>query len=141
MTLEQMGYVLDGQAFVKHIGRYKITLFPSGRDFIRRIIKDNKVIDMRKSTLANLESDKAFLEVLKNRELAVEKNPTIIPAVKTEKIVNTEIKRKPIIKELKMERLVLDTEVHLRKEIKRKPEIKELKMEKLVLGTEVHLRK
>ena len=102
-----MGYVLDGQAFVKHIGRYKITLFPSGRDFIRRIIKDNKVIDMRKTTLANLESDKAFLEILKNRELAVEKYPTIIEV--------KEIKRKPAIEELKMERLTLESEIHLRK--------------------------
>ena len=56
MTLEQLNYKLEGEAFVKHIDNYKITLFPSDRGYIRRIIKDNRVIDMKKGIYRKLRS-------------------------------------------------------------------------------------
>lgn len=115
MTLEQIGYRLEGQAFVKNIDNYKITLFPSGKDFIRRIIKDNKVIDMRKVSMANLESDKSFLDILKNRPLSVQQYPTIISAARTEQIVNTEIHMRQLVSEVSTPKQTLEDEVHLRK--------------------------
>ena len=117
MTLEQMGYRLDGQSFVKNIDSYKITLFPSGKNFIRRIIKDNKVIDMRKVNMLNLENDKQFLEVLKNRPLAVQQYPTIIQkdaSSHVEPIINTEIHLKQITDEVISPKQVLENEVHLK---------------------------
>ena len=90
MTLEQLNYKLEGEAFVKHIDNYKITLFPSDRGYIRRIIKDNRVIDMKKVSIENLEADKAFMDILRNRRLSVQQAPTVT-MIGEEIIFNAEV--------------------------------------------------
>lgn len=104
MTLEQRGYKLQGQAFVKNIDSYKISLFPAGKDFIRRIIKDGVVIDIRKVNNVNLESDKAFIDILKNRALSTQTVPHI--AITQE-----------VSYEVKTPKQLLEDEVHLNKEV------------------------
>lgn len=75
MTLEQKGYILEGNTYVKNIENYKITLFPTGKDFMRRIILNSNVIDIRKVPFDNIESDKSFLKILQNIDLATQSTP------------------------------------------------------------------
>lgn len=113
-TLEMLGYKLEGDSYCKYLDNYKIILLPSGNEFIRRIIKDNRVIDIRKVSFSNIEGDKAFLEALRERAQNVSHKQAVLDShVETVKEAIREIH----LTEIKEERPILEEEVHLKKEV------------------------
>lgn len=49
MMIEKLGYVKNENVFVKEIGIYTITLFPTGGEYIRRITKSGgELVNMQK---------------------------------------------------------------------------------------------
>lgn len=90
--LERLGYRMESNSYVKNIDEFAITLFPQGEKFIRRIIFQGRVIDIRKVDLMNLENDKAFYEVLRQKKLSTQPIPK---EIKMERVLG---RRKEVVK-------------------------------------------
>lgn len=70
MTLEQRGYEIFGNGYVKRINGFRIDLFPiNQKQFTRRITQDGRLLDVRKVEMSNLESGVIFEKILKDRQL------------------------------------------------------------------------
>ena len=72
MTLEQLGYEKENFVYVKYIGQYKISLFEAEGGYVRRILKNNSLVDIRNLKKDEIETDYIFMEVLKQRALAID---------------------------------------------------------------------
>jgi len=75
--LIKMGYTREGSLYVKPLGEYRITVFSVGNSMIRRITNNGAVIDTRKVSIKNLETDRVIQAILKDLPLSVSNNPTI----------------------------------------------------------------
>lgn len=65
--LEKMGYIKEGNVFIKKIGEYQITVFLTDKTnfFIRRILKGDTVIDFKKiQGIQSLERDEVFANII-----------------------------------------------------------------------------
>ena len=71
--LEKMGYKKENNVYVKRLGEYLITIFPTNQTnfFIRRITKGEQVIDFKKiQGIQSLERDEVFVNIIAAQPLA-----------------------------------------------------------------------
>jgi hypothetical protein len=82
VTLEEklriMRYTNEGKTFVKPLGEYRIVLFPSDNSIYRRITLNGKLVDIRKVTIENLETDNVIQKIMKDMPLEYSATPRII---------------------------------------------------------------
>lgn len=77
LELKHMNYYQEHNRYVKHIGNYTIEVFSAKEPgfFLRRILLQDKIVDIRKVNIHNIEKDTVFADVVKNRALATRLQP------------------------------------------------------------------
>jgi hypothetical protein len=76
--LKKLGYTQEGNIFIKPLGEFRITVFPTKTGLIRRITQNGNVIEVKKVTIDTLETDKSIEEIVKYMPSAFLKNPNIV---------------------------------------------------------------
>jgi hypothetical protein len=79
MQLKKMNYYEQSGRYIKQIGNYVIELFPSKEKdyFLRRVILRDRVIDVKKLKIEDIEKDSMFEEIVKNKAVIVTQQPVI----------------------------------------------------------------
>jgi hypothetical protein len=79
MQLKKMNYYEQSGRYIKQIGNYVIELFPSKQKdyFLRRVILRDRVIDVKKLKIEEIEKDSMFEEIVKNKAVIVTQQPVI----------------------------------------------------------------
>jgi hypothetical protein len=79
MQLKKMNYYEQSGRYIKQIGNYVIELFPSKQKdyFLRRVILRDRVIDVKKLKIEEIEKDSMFEEIIRNKAIAVTQQPVI----------------------------------------------------------------
>jgi hypothetical protein len=76
--LLRMRYTREGNTFVKPLGEYRIMLFPNDTGFIRRIMLNGQLVDIRRVTINNLENDNVIKKIVKDMPDDIRLTPRII---------------------------------------------------------------
>ena len=79
IQLKKMNYYEQSGRYIKQIGNYVIELFPSKQKdyFLRRVILRDRVIDVKKLKIEDIEKDSMFEEIVKNKAVIVTQQPVI----------------------------------------------------------------
>jgi hypothetical protein len=79
MQLKKMNYYEQSGRYIKQIGNYVIEVFPSKEKdyFLRRVILRDRVIDVKKLKIEEIEKDSMFEEIIRNKAIAVTRQPAI----------------------------------------------------------------
>jgi hypothetical protein len=79
MQLKKMNYYEQSGRYIKQIGNYVIEVFPSKEKdyFLRRVILRDRVIDVKKLKIEEIEKDSMFEEIIRNKAITVTQQPAI----------------------------------------------------------------
>lgn len=96
IQLKKMNYHEQSGRYIKQIGNYVIEIFPSKEKdyFLRRVILRDRVVDVKKLKIDEIEKDSVFEEIVKNQAFVVKQQSLIVQTNQSITLqTNTDVKK------------------------------------------------